>query len=133
MPLSQNGANAERPAERRLYQLVADQLRALIKHGDFEAGDRLPSERELAQQLGVSRPSLREALIALEIEGAVEIRMGSGIYVLTIDEKRAILDHLPMRKYLAFEAISPLRTLDDFRDDCKTHFGAKDNRETTLK
>lgn len=90
MPLSQNETNADRPAERRLYQLVADQLRALIKHGEFRAGDRLPSERELAQQLGVSRPSLREALIALEIEGAVEIRMGSGIYVLTVEEKRSV-------------------------------------------
>jgi DNA-binding transcriptional ArsR family regulator len=44
-------------------------------------GTRLPAERELAQQLGVSRPSVREALIALEVEGLVEVRMGSGIYV----------------------------------------------------
>lgn len=71
-----------RPAERRLYQQVADEIRALIQSGHFTSGHRLPAERELAQQLGVSRPSLREALIALEIEGAVEIRMGSGIYVL---------------------------------------------------
>nr|WP_210341813.1 FadR/GntR family transcriptional regulator [Rhizobium setariae] len=66
---------------RRLYQQVADQIRQLIYRGRFEAGTRLPSERDLAQQLGVSRPSLREALIALEIDGTVEIRMGSGVYV----------------------------------------------------
>ncbi|WP_371414351.1 FadR/GntR family transcriptional regulator [Acidovorax sp. 1608163] len=66
---------------RRLYQLIADKVRALIQQGDYKEGSRLPPERDLAQQLGVSRPSLREALIALEIEGSVEIRMGSGVYV----------------------------------------------------
>lgn len=66
---------------RRLYQQVADQIRQFIAGNGFGAGTRLPSERDLAQQLGVSRPSLREALIALEIDGTVEIRMGSGVYV----------------------------------------------------
>lgn len=66
---------------RRLYQQIADQIRVLIGEGEFQAGSRLPAERELAQKLGVSRPSLREALIALEIDGSVEIRMGSGVYV----------------------------------------------------
>ncbi|QCI96671.1 FadR/GntR family transcriptional regulator [Agrobacterium larrymoorei] len=67
---------------RRLYQQVADQIRELIEGGEFQPGTRLPAERELAQKLGVSRPSLREALIALEIDGSVDIRMGSGVYVL---------------------------------------------------
>ncbi|KQR50050.1 FadR/GntR family transcriptional regulator [Acidovorax sp. Leaf160] len=66
---------------RRLYQQIADKVRSLIQQGDYAVGARLPPERDLAQQLGVSRPSLREALIALEIEGSVEIRMGSGVYV----------------------------------------------------
>jgi GntR family transcriptional repressor for pyruvate dehydrogenase complex len=69
---------------RRLYQQIADRVRLLIQEGIYSPGSRLPAERELAQQLGVSRPSLREALIALEIEGAIEIRMGSGIYVLSL-------------------------------------------------
>src|SRR6218665_1933573 len=68
---------------RRLYQQIADQVRQLILNGQYPPGSRLPAERELAQQLGVSRPSLREALIALEIDGTIEIRMGSGIYALT--------------------------------------------------
>jgi GntR family transcriptional repressor for pyruvate dehydrogenase complex len=80
--------NINRSTERRLYQQVADQIRSLIQNGDFVPGSRLPAERDLAQQLGVSRPSLREALIALEIEGAVEIRMGSGIYLTTSVEAR---------------------------------------------
>ncbi|WP_114811525.1 FadR/GntR family transcriptional regulator [Paraburkholderia kururiensis] len=66
---------------KRLYQSVAAQILALIRQGEFPPGERLPPERELAQQLGVSRPSLREALIALEIGGQIEIRMGSGVYV----------------------------------------------------
>ena len=70
---------------RRLYRQIADQLRVLIDGGEFPAGARLPPERDLAVQLGVSRPSVREALIALEVEGRVEVRMGSGIYVRAAD------------------------------------------------
>lgn len=66
----------------RLYRQIADQLRALIAKGEFAVGARLPAERDLARQLGVSRPSVREALIALEVEGWVEVRTGSGVYVL---------------------------------------------------
>jgi DNA-binding FadR family transcriptional regulator len=65
----------------RLYRQIAEQLRGLIALGEFAAGTRLPAERDLARQLGVSRPSVREALIALEVEGWVEVRTGSGIYV----------------------------------------------------
>lgn len=65
----------------RLYRQIAEQLRTLIAGGEFAAGSRLPAERDLAKQLGVSRPSVREALIALEVEGWVEVRTGSGVYV----------------------------------------------------
>jgi DNA-binding FadR family transcriptional regulator len=68
-------------APRRLYRQIADQLRGLIGNGEFAPGARLPAERALARELDVSRPSLREALIALEIEGLLEVRVGSGIYV----------------------------------------------------
>ena len=77
---------------RRLYQQVADQIRSVIEASRFAPGTRLPPERELALQLGVSRPSLREALIALEIEGIVETRMGSGVYVCTPPSVPAALD-----------------------------------------
>jgi len=66
---------------RRLYRQIADQIRTLIRSGEFVPGARLPPERDLARELGVSRPSVREALIALEVEGLVEVRIGSGIYV----------------------------------------------------
>jgi GntR family transcriptional regulator, transcriptional repressor for pyruvate dehydrogenase complex len=67
---------------RRLYRQIADQLRGLIRNGEFPLGSRLPAERDLATQLGVSRPSVREALIALEVERLVEVRGGSGVYVV---------------------------------------------------
>jgi DNA-binding FadR family transcriptional regulator len=66
---------------RRLYRQIADQIAALIRRGEYRPGARLPPERDLAKKLGVSRPSVREALIALEVEGFVEVRIGSGVYV----------------------------------------------------
>ena len=77
---------------RRLYRQVADQLRALIDSGEYRVGSRLPTERDLAEQLKVSRPTVREALIALEVEGRVRIRVGSGIYV---SEPAALAPPLP--------------------------------------
>ena len=73
---------------RRLYQQIADQIRAYIDKGNYTAGMRLPPERDLAQQLGVSRPSVREALIALEIEGSVEVRMGAGVYACNLAQRK---------------------------------------------
>jgi GntR family transcriptional regulator, transcriptional repressor for pyruvate dehydrogenase complex len=66
---------------RRLYLEIAGQIRSLIENGEFPLGSRLPAERELAKQFGVSRPSVREALIALEVEGYVDVRPGSGVFV----------------------------------------------------
>jgi DNA-binding FadR family transcriptional regulator len=65
----------------RLYRQIAGQIATLIDSGEFAAGSRLPPERELAVLLGVSRTSVREALISLEIAGRVEVRVGTGIFV----------------------------------------------------
>lgn len=77
---------------KRLYRQIAEQLRGLIAAGEYPLGSRLPPERDLAVQLGVSRPSVREALIALEVEGLVEVRMGSGIYVKALDATRGAVE-----------------------------------------
>ncbi len=66
---------------RRLYQAVAEQIVEMIRADEYRPGDRLPTERDLVRQLGVSRPVIREAMIALEIAGLVEVRSGSGVYV----------------------------------------------------
>src|SRR5580658_9533540 len=62
----------------RIYTEIVDQVLRLIKSGNVEVGDRLPSERQLAQQLSVSRSALREAMTALEVLGVVEIKPGVG-------------------------------------------------------
>jgi DNA-binding FadR family transcriptional regulator len=74
----------------RLYRQIADQLRALLTQGEYPVGTRLPAERDLAKQLGVSRPSVREALIALEVDGWVEIRTGSGVYALDRSRRKKV-------------------------------------------
>src|SRR5882762_9886677 len=66
---------------RRLYEQIAQKLARDIAIGRYELGQRLPSERELAQSFGVSRPTVREAIIALELDGLVDVRLGSGVYV----------------------------------------------------
>lgn len=71
----------------RSYMHIADALRHAIHRMNVPQGARLPSERDLARQLQISRPSLREALIVLELQGEIEIRVGSGIY-LTRDALR---------------------------------------------
>jgi DNA-binding FadR family transcriptional regulator len=65
----------------RLYRKIARQLSDLIAEGEFAPGQRLPAERDLAKQFGVSRPPVREALIALEVAGKVEVRVGAGVFV----------------------------------------------------
>lgn len=82
----------------RLYQMVADQIGELIRSGEFPPGHRLPPERDLSKKLGVSRPVVREAMIALEIAGLIEVRTGSGTYVrdqLTTPQPGIDVGHSP--------------------------------------
>jgi GntR family transcriptional repressor for pyruvate dehydrogenase complex len=66
---------------RKLYQQVAAAVAEAIQRGDFAPGQRIPSERELADEYKVSRPTIREAMIALEVIGIVRSRHGAGIFV----------------------------------------------------
>ena len=77
----------------RLYRRIAELLETRIDQGLFPAGTFLPSERELAEQLAVSRTSVREALIALEVTGRVAIRHGHGVQVL-LDTQRPATQNL---------------------------------------
>ena len=98
----------------RLYQQIADHIADLIRAGEYPAGCRLPPERDLARRLAVSRPTVREALIALEIAGLVEVRTGSGAYVCgpsaaSPDGLRAALDAAGPS---AFELITARRLVE---------------------
>lgn len=73
-------SSTEKPP--RLYQQVAEKLVALIESEKYTIGMRLPAERDLAAMFNVSRPTIREAVIALELESFVEVRMGSGVYII---------------------------------------------------
>lgn len=72
----------ELPIGSRRYLDIARTLAGDIENGRYTAGERLPPERELAQTLDVSRTTVREALLALEIMRFIEIRVGSGVFVL---------------------------------------------------
>lgn len=76
-------------SNRRLYRQIARQIIELIEAGEYKPGERLPAERILAERLAVSRPTVREALLALEVENRVEIRGGSGVFVLDRQESTA--------------------------------------------
>lgn len=65
----------------RLFHTIADQIAGLIEQGVFPPGAKLPGERELADRFGVSRVTVREAAVALQAAGRVDIRAGSGVYV----------------------------------------------------
>ena len=72
---------------KRVTEEIISQIHDQIARGELTAGDRLPSEREMAQQLGVSRPTLREAMQVLEHTGFVKIIQGSGIYIKDIGKE----------------------------------------------
>jgi GntR family transcriptional repressor for pyruvate dehydrogenase complex len=90
---------------RRLYSQIADRLCTLIRSGDYPPGSFLPSERDLAVALEVSRSSVREALIALEVLGIVDVRVGAGMQVLRVPEMDAALDI--MRQVTRINLIEP--------------------------
>jgi GntR family transcriptional repressor for pyruvate dehydrogenase complex len=72
----------------KLYQRVAAAIADAIAQGRWSPGSRLPGERDLAEEYKVSRPTIREAMIALEMRGWIEARHGSGLYVMHRDEPR---------------------------------------------
>ena len=95
--------------EPRLYRVVAERIHDLIRVEKIGAGERLPSERDLATKLSVSRASLREALLALELGGVIEVRGGSGVYVC---EAAAPEPDLPEIGPGPFEVLSARRMIE---------------------
>lgn len=109
----------------KLSDAVIKQIELLILRGILRPGDRLPAERDLADRLGVSRPSLRDALAELQSRGLLEARAGSGVYVSPImgsdfsdtlirlfsDHDEAVFDYIAFRRDL--ESIAAARAAQD--------------------
>ncbi len=70
-----------------MFWSIVEKIEARIDSGEFPLGSRLPPEREFVECYNVSRPTIREAIIALEVRGRVEVKTGSGVYVLTHKEE----------------------------------------------
>lgn len=75
---------------KKIYEQVIEQIQEKIFYGEFKNGDKLPSERELSEQMGVSRTSIREALRVLETMGVVESRQGEGNFICSNVNKSLI-------------------------------------------
>lgn len=88
----------------RLYEQVASDVRAALASGRYAIGDRLPSERDLALQYKVSRPTVREAIIALEVDGMVEVRTNSGVYVAALHPAGGVLSETDVGGFELLEA-----------------------------
>lgn len=94
-----------------LYEQLVDRLREYVREEGLKAGDRLPAERVLAQDLGVSRPTVRQALVVLEVQGLIDVRHGGGTYLRqdnlepstfaqVLDRQRRLPDILDAREAL---------------------------------
>ena len=79
--MSPKGKDSPVTVSTRIYERLARQLAGELGSGAYKIGDRLPAERELALEYQVSRPAVREAMIALEVQGLIDVRIGSGAYV----------------------------------------------------
>lgn len=88
-----------RPLTRpRLYEQVVQRLREHVEASDLDVGDKLPPERELAERLGVSRASVKQAIVVLEVQGLVEVRHGGGTYLRSTRWEPEPVDELVARK-----------------------------------
>lgn len=105
---------------RKIYEEIVEQIRKLVTSGELKPGDRLPSERDLAEHLQVSRASVREALSALQMLGLLDARSGEGTYIREVNieslvaplawalymEKDTVFELLEVRKIFEVQAVA---------------------------
>ena len=102
-----------RPFSRpRLYEQLVERLLDHMRVEGLTAGDRLPPERELASQLGVSRASVSQALIALEVQGIIDVRHGDGAVILDVPPQQQVLAALDARRNQLREVIEAREALE---------------------
>ncbi|QCR37317.1 transcriptional regulator ExuR [Nissabacter sp. SGAir0207] len=92
---------------RRLYQQLAAEFKQRIESGLYPVGDKLPAERYIAEEMNVSRTVVREAIIMLEVEGYVEVRKGSGIHVVSNQQRHLVTPSSD----LEFASVGPFELL----------------------
>lgn len=85
---------------KKIWEEIVEQLKAMITNGELEPGDKLPSERDMSESMGVSRASVREALITLEAIGILEIKPGDGTFVRQTSDAETFA---PLAMVLALE------------------------------
>ena len=116
----------------KLAQGVVRQIELLILRGLLRPGERLPSERELAERMGVSRPSLREAIAELQQRGLLVTRAGAGIYVANMlgsAFSEALIQLFASHEEAVFDYISFRRDLEGMAAERAARFGS----DTDLK
>lgn len=97
---------------KKISEEIVIQIKQLISKGELKPGDRIPSERELASMLGVSRPSVREAIMVLDAMGFLDARQGGGTFVRALTEG-SIMD--PLAKLVEMRDPALLRSLAEVR------------------
>lgn len=127
----------------RRYQQIAAAIERAVADGQYQPGQRLASERDLAEEFGVSRPTVRRAVIALEMRGLLEARQGSGIYVCQFtaappaaaakDLDIGAFDHAEARRLFEGEVAALAATLitDEELAYLETLVVEMNNKETT--
>ncbi|HTF52799.1 MAG TPA: FCD domain-containing protein [Pseudonocardia sp.] len=96
----------------RLYEQLVERLLDHIQAEGLRVGDRLPPERELASQLAVSRASVSQALVALEVQGVIDVRHGDGAVILEIPPERQVLAALHARRNRVRDVIEAREALE---------------------
>lgn len=99
-------------ARKRLYEELETVLKAYIVETGMAPGDKFPTERELADQLRVSRATVRQATVALEVQGIVEVRHGDGVYLLRLNSSADELKELLKRRQRLPEILEARETLE---------------------
>jgi GntR family transcriptional repressor for pyruvate dehydrogenase complex len=100
------------PDRRRLYEQLAARLLDYVEVTGLRVGDRLPSERDLAQALQVSRASVRQATVALEVRGTLEVRHGDGIYLRSLPNDSGHLMELMTQRHRLPEILEAREALE---------------------
>jgi len=135
-------SDALRPVARlRLYEQVVARIREYATDAGLGAGDRLPAERELAERLGVSRASIKQAVVVLEVQGLLDVRHGGGMYLRTdsldvepvtelVERRRRLPEVLEAREALETklaELAAERRTPDELNeiDEALAHMAAE--------